>query len=66
VQSPSKSLLLQKPLAEFQGGVPHGGHDKFVLEGDGGYRAFLYFVERYASCKIGSEFEFSAGGSSGE
>lgn len=51
---PESSLLLLKPLAEFQGGLPHGGHDKFVKENDRGYAAFLYFLERYSACANGS------------
>jgi hypothetical protein len=50
-------LILQKPLAEFQGGLEHGGHDKFVSGGsDSAYNAFLYFVTRYAACETGEPF----------
>jgi len=44
------SLLLQKPLAEFDGGLPHGGHDKLVDENDPAYDNFLYFLNRYVDC----------------
>lgn len=47
---PEQSLLLLKPLAESQGGLPHGGGDKFDNQDDPGYRAFLYFVRRLADC----------------
>lgn len=47
---PTQSLFLLKPLAESDGGVPHGGHDKFVLDGDPGYDAFAHWVTRYAAC----------------
>ncbi len=50
LQKPEDSLLILKPLAEVEGGVPHGGHDKFVKSGDDAYDAFLYFVTRYAEC----------------
>lgn len=50
VDDPESSLLLLKPLAEFQGGVWHGGHDKFVKNNDPGYDAFLYFLSRYGAC----------------
>lgn len=63
IENPSQSPLLLKPLAEFQGGVLHGGHDKFV-KSDVAYEAFLYFVERYAACETGRVFEPSGGGAS--
>ena len=50
-EEPKSSLLLTKPLAETRGGVEHGGHDKFSGPSDQGYIAFLYFLERYASCE---------------
>jgi hypothetical protein len=57
VDEPEQSLILQKPLAEFQGGLEHGGHDKFVSGGsDSAYNAFLYFVTRYAACETGEPF----------
>lgn len=51
IEYPDASLLLLKPLAEEQGGIPHGGHDKFTLEGDSGYLAFRYWLRRYARCE---------------
>lgn len=62
---PESSLLLLKPLAEFQGGLKHGGHDKFVKNGDAGYDAFLYFLERYGACATDSELLLPAGGATG-
>jgi hypothetical protein len=50
VEYSDASLLLLKPLAESDGGLPHGGDDKFTLEGDSGYFAFRYWVRRYAEC----------------
>jgi len=54
VEQPESSLLILKPLAEFQGGVAHGGHDKFVKGNDPAYDAFIYFVTRYGACQTGS------------
>lgn len=54
---PMKSLLLLKPLALSDGGIIHGGHEKFVAskpdEGvvDPGYDNYVYFLKRYAECK---------------
>lgn len=48
---PSQSLLLLKPLAEADGGIEHGGHDKFLLNDDPGYANFLYWVTRYSECQ---------------
>jgi hypothetical protein len=66
VSEPESSPLLLKPLAEFQGGVWHGGHDKFVKDNDPGYDAFLYFLERYSSCALAPDqppfFAAGAGG----
>ena len=55
LEDPERSFLLTKPLAEEDGGLEHGGHDKFRLEGDDGYTRFAYFVERYATCERGTE-----------
>jgi len=44
------SLLLTKPLAESAGGVPHGGHDKFINTFDAGYQDFLEWLGRYQRC----------------
>lgn len=54
VDGPSESLLLLKPLAESEGGVPHGGHDKFFGEEDPAYVNFLYWLSRYADCEGGA------------
>lgn len=51
VDAPRESLLLLKPLAEKDGGVPHGGHDKIVASKDKAYDAFTYFLDRYAACR---------------
>jgi hypothetical protein len=51
IEYPDASLLLMKPLAEVDGGLPHGGGDKFTLVGDAGYSAFRYWIRRYAECE---------------
>ncbi len=48
---PPQSLLLRKPLAESEGGVMHGGHDKFANREDVAYRSFLAWIEYEASCR---------------
>jgi hypothetical protein len=54
---PMKSLLLLKPLALDDGGILHGGHEKFVASKpeqdivDPGYDNYVYFLKRYAECK---------------
>ena len=54
---PMKSLLLLKPLALDDGGIIHGGHEKFVASKpeqgiiDPGYDNYVYFLKRYAECK---------------
>jgi hypothetical protein len=54
---PLKSLLLLKPLALDDGGILHGGHEKFVASKpeqglvDPGYDNYVYFLKRYAECK---------------
>jgi hypothetical protein len=48
---PEQSLLLLKPLAESQGGLSHGGGDKFENQDDPGYQSFLYFIQRLAACE---------------
>jgi len=53
-QDPEQSLLLLKPLSERDGGVEHGGHDKFTGE-DVSYENFLYWLTRYAECAAASE-----------
>jgi hypothetical protein len=49
-KNPSSSLLLLKPLSEDQGGLKHGGGDKFDGLTDEGYESFRYFVDRYVEC----------------
>lgn len=51
VKDPTQSLLLLKPLAESEGGVPHGGHDKFANREDPVYVNFLQWLERYVNCQ---------------
>jgi hypothetical protein len=51
VEEPLQSLLLLKPLAESDGGVAHGGQDKFVAQHDPAYDGFVHFLERYGACK---------------
>jgi len=50
VAQPEKSLLLLKPLSLEQGGVEHGGDDKFADRDDASYVDMLYWIERYANC----------------
>lgn len=50
VDDPLASLLLLKPLAKADGGIPHGGHSKFTKDNDAAYTNFAYFLERYAGC----------------
>ncbi|MCA9690592.1 MAG: hypothetical protein R3A51_09185 [Nannocystaceae bacterium] len=47
---PDQSLLLRKPLAEDQGGVEHGGHDKFESKDELAYRDFKAWIDREAQC----------------
>lgn len=51
LEQPEQSLLLLKPLPESQGGVEHGGGDKFQDEADPAYVSFKYFIERLAACQ---------------
>ncbi len=51
VEHPDESLLLLKPLAEDEGGLPHGGGDKFHAEDDSAYANISRFIEHYAACK---------------
>jgi len=51
LMEPSMSLLLLKPLAESEGGVVHGGHDKFGSSEDPAYVDFLYWIERESKCQ---------------
>jgi len=50
LDAPESSLLLLKPLSTEQGGVAHGGSDKFEGADDEAYVGFRDFVERYAQC----------------
>ncbi len=47
---PDQSLILLKPLSEDEGGVKHGGSEKFHGPDDPGYQSFMLFLERYAEC----------------
>jgi hypothetical protein len=49
VDEPEQSLLLLKPLAVGDGGVVHGGHDKFTT-GEPAYDNFVYWLTRYGNC----------------
>jgi hypothetical protein len=51
LEHPEQSLIILKPLAEEQGGGPHGGHEKITKE-DRIYANFLYWIERYAACQV--------------
>jgi hypothetical protein len=48
LNTPTQSLLLLKPLG--QGGVPHGGGEKFDGAEDATYQSFLHWVDRYSAC----------------
>jgi len=49
--NPEMSLFLMKPLAEAEGGVVHGGHDKFADREDSAYQSFLGWIEYEAGCR---------------
>lgn len=51
VEEPLQSLLFLKPLAELDGGVKHGGHDKIVADNDRAFDAYTHFLNRYGECK---------------
>ncbi len=51
VADPLQSLLLLKPLAEADGGLPHGGDDKIEADNDPAYEDFVHFLNRYGACK---------------
>lgn len=51
VDEPSKSLLLQKPLDKYGGGVAHGGGAKFTTA-DIAYLSFTRFIEHYRQCQL--------------
>lgn len=48
--NPTQSLLLQKPLDIYGGGVAHGGGAKFTA-GDVAYQSFSHFIQYYAACQ---------------
>lgn len=50
-QAPSESLLLLKPLSEDEGGVMHGGHDKFASIEDQAYLDIREWIERKTACE---------------
>lgn len=50
LEQPDQSLLLLKPLALEEGGVMHGGGEKFHDKEDWAYLSFLSFFEYYAAC----------------
>jgi hypothetical protein len=52
-ETPAASLLLRKPLAEQDGGLPHGGGPKFGGVDDPSYQDFRAWIERYAACAGG-------------
>jgi hypothetical protein len=52
--SPEESLLLLKPLDTAQGGVMHGGGNKFQGPKDPAYVSFRQFIEHYAACQAGN------------
>lgn len=49
VDDPEQSLLLLKPLDQSEGGIQHGGLDKFH-PGDANYEDMLYWLTRYGQC----------------
>jgi hypothetical protein len=48
--SPDRSFLLLKALGSDNGGVEHGGGDKFHGMDDPSYVSFLSFLTHYAGC----------------
>jgi hypothetical protein len=55
VDDPDRSFLLLKPLGRDNGGVEHGGGDKFHGTDDPSYVSFLSFLTHYAGCVNPSE-----------
>lgn len=54
IDDPDHSLLILKPLAVSEGGLEHGGDDKFHGgANDTALINFTHFVEHYAACKRG-------------
>jgi hypothetical protein len=54
LNNPERSFLLLKPLGTDNGGVEHGGGDKFHGPEDPGYVSFLSFLTHYADCVNGA------------
>jgi len=54
LEQPDQSLLLLKPLPLEEGGVEHGGAEKFAGVKDRSYLSFLSFLEYYAACTNGT------------
>jgi hypothetical protein len=52
-KNPDRSFLLLKPLGLDNGGVEHGGGDKFHGPEDWGYVSFLSFLTHYSNCVNG-------------
>ena len=52
VNDPLKSLMLLKPMKVANGGVQHGGGDKFTGPEDEAYQDFALWLEFYASCYL--------------
>jgi len=51
LDEPTESWLLLKPLAQAEGGLVHGGHDKFDSAEDPAYLDILYWIERESECR---------------
>ena len=56
-EEPKKSLLLLKPLAEEDGGLYHGGGEKFLGHWDASYQDFVLWLEMYSSCHKGEDYQ---------
>jgi hypothetical protein len=50
LEEPTRSLILRKPLSSANGGVEHGGGEKFGNTMDPSYLTFLDWITRYAAC----------------
>jgi hypothetical protein len=50
LEQPDQSLILLKPLTERNGGVKHGGDEKFADMTDLAYQSFLRFIVHYKDC----------------
>lgn len=51
LDQPEQSLILRKPLPLDEGGIEHGGSDKFGSKQDEMYLSILSFIEYYSSCQ---------------